>query len=157
MSRWVSSRRLLMSFHLKLTLSLRWWKCDCAKLHIKDRFVRFAGTNARLRLEHWLRWPRVTTHTHTHTHNMSACALRMGRTAALTLTAGEQPSPGCDPCITPWWPLTSSSRFALTTPSAAVSAEGATFVLRSAQLLLHLCVVWAEKRKKKVERVRGRR
>lgn len=132
----------------------------CVLSHKKVRIVEFAWTHGGRWIKHRLRWPRVTTHLdrHASTHNMSACAQRPGRPAALTLTAGEEPSPGCDPCITPWWPLTSSSRFALTTPSAAVGAEGATFVPTSAQLLLLLCVVRASEPggEKKAGWVRGR-
>lgn len=46
----------------------------------------------------------------THTCVMSPAVSRPGH-LALTLTIGEEPFLGRDPCITLWWPLTSNSHF----------------------------------------------
>lgn len=73
---------------------------------------------------------------------MSVAVHRPGH-LALTLTAGEEPSLGQDPCITLWWPLTSNSHFTLTTPSATVSPEGITFVPTSANFTTPLCLLWS--------------
>lgn len=49
-----------------------------------------------------------------------------------TLTAGEVPSLGWDPCITLWWPLTSSSRFTELLPVQSSAQEAVTFLSTSA-------------------------
>lgn len=61
-----------------------------------------------------------------------------------TLTAGGVPSLGWDPCITLWWPLTSSSRFTKLLPVQPSAQEAVTFVSTSANFSALLSLFGAE-------------